>query len=96
MDRQGRRGGAAREDKERDGADPHAEDTRWWHDPIAGSAHVVLLRGRLQSAMAVRGADDRTLERLREAFPEAWHIPVLDILPAALKTTKEGRKPLAA
>jgi hypothetical protein len=65
---------------------PARTDTRWWHDHIAGRAHVVLLRGRLQfgeggqsapfpSALAVWGAGDRTLERLREVFPEAWHIP---------------------
>ncbi len=65
---------------------PARTDTRWWHDHVAGSAHVLLLKGRLSfgkggqaapfpSALAVWGAELDIACRLRDAFPDAWHLP---------------------
>jgi transcriptional regulator with XRE-family HTH domain len=65
---------------------PARPDTRWWHDHIAGQAHVFMLRGRLQfgagensapfpSAVVVWGEVREMIARLADALPEAWHIP---------------------
>jgi DNA-binding XRE family transcriptional regulator len=65
---------------------PARTDTRWWRD-IAGHADVALLKGRLSfgdgstpapfpSALAVWGADEQLQAGLRDAFPDAWHVPI--------------------
>lgn len=62
---------------------PARTDTTYWHRHIAGKADIYFLRGRLRfggteqsapfpSAIAVWGADAATLEKLDQAFPEAW------------------------
>jgi phage N-6-adenine-methyltransferase len=65
---------------------PARPDTRWWHEHIAGQAHVFMLRGRLQfgvgrnsapfpSAVVVWGDAPELVARLAAALPAAWHIP---------------------
>jgi phage N-6-adenine-methyltransferase len=62
---------------------PARPDTRYWHEHIAGEATVYFLRGRLRfggseqsapfpSALAIWGADPKTLAALDDALPEAW------------------------
>lgn len=71
---------------------PARTDTGWWHESIAGCAHVFLLRGRLAfgargeaapfpSALIVWGGDDALLSGLRRAFPEAWYVAPLGAIP---------------
>jgi hypothetical protein len=60
-------------------------DTHYWHDHVAGKAHVYFFRGRLRfgangqsqstpfpSALAIWGADVLMVEKLDAAFPDAW------------------------
>lgn len=65
---------------------PARTDTAWWHQHIAGAAHVVFLRGRLAfggqsraapfpSAVAVWGSSPDLLDQLRACFPEAFIAP---------------------
>ncbi len=65
---------------------PARTDTKWWHNYIAGSAYVILLKGRLSfgqggqtapfpSALVIWGAGPDLVNQLEAAFPEAWHIP---------------------
>lgn len=64
---------------------PSRTDTQWWHQSIAGQAHVVMLRGRLRfghsqnfapfpSAIAVWG-DSTLAERIACAISGSWLIP---------------------
>jgi phage N-6-adenine-methyltransferase len=64
---------------------PARTDTRWWHDSIAGSADVWMLKGRLAfgdgsvpapfpSAIVVWSARSQHRAALIAAFPDAWHI----------------------
>lgn len=60
---------------------PAQTDTLWWHQEIAGSAHAVLIRGRLRrdpapfpSALVVWGAGPEHTAALRREFPTAWHV----------------------
>lgn len=65
---------------------PARPDTRWWHDHIAGRAHVFMLRGLqfgaggnsapFPSAPAVWDKAGELVARLALALPEAWHIPL--------------------
>lgn len=66
---------------------PARTDTKWWHDHIAGSADVFMLRGRLKfgdgegaapfpSALAVWGASPDQINHLRAGLG-AWHVPAL-------------------
>lgn len=65
---------------------PARTDTRWWHQHVAGSADVFMLRGRLRfgdgtmpapfpSAVAVWGASAALVAQLGPALPGAWHVP---------------------
>ena len=65
---------------------PARPDTSYWHDLIAGKAHVFLLRGRLKfgdadnsapfaSAVVVWGGCSKSIERIAAALPDAWHVP---------------------
>lgn len=64
---------------------PARTDTRWWHADIAGRADVFLLKGRLAfgdgaaaapfpSAVVVWGATAEYRMRMKQAFPDAWHV----------------------
>jgi phage N-6-adenine-methyltransferase len=66
---------------------PARTDTRWWHADIAGLADVFLLKGRLAfgdgavsapfpSAVVIWGAITEHRTRMRQAFPDAWHVTV--------------------
>jgi site-specific DNA-methyltransferase (adenine-specific) len=62
---------------------PARTDTAWWHTHVAGSAHIVFVRGRpafgdqktsapFPSALAVWGAESGLLQDIRAAFPESF------------------------
>jgi len=64
---------------------PARTDTRWWHDHVARSADILMLRGRLSfgdgkqaapfpSAVVVWGADPDLTRRIAAALPGAWHV----------------------
>jgi transcriptional regulator with XRE-family HTH domain len=64
---------------------PARTDAKWWHELVAGHAHVSLLNGSLKfgdststapfaSAVVVYGADAETIGRLVAALPTAWHV----------------------
>ncbi len=64
---------------------PARTDTRWWHDSIAGSADVWMLKGRLAfgdgsvpapfpSAIVVWSPQTQHRAALVAAFPDAWHV----------------------
>jgi DNA-binding XRE family transcriptional regulator len=64
---------------------PARTDTRWWHDSIAGSADLWMLKGRLAfgdgsvpapfpSAIVVWSAQTEHRAGLIAAFPDAWHV----------------------
>jgi phage N-6-adenine-methyltransferase len=63
---------------------PARTDTLWWHREIAGSAHIVLIRGRLSfgdgtpapfpSALVIWGAGPQHIAALKREFPDAWHV----------------------
>jgi phage N-6-adenine-methyltransferase len=66
---------------------PARTDTEWWHQSVvAAGATVALLKGRLKfggeggtaapfaSALVLWSDDARFAERLRQEFPDAWHI----------------------
>ena len=68
---------------------PARTDTGWWHRSVAGSAHVLLLRGRLKfgdgraaapfpSALALWGATREQAAAVAAAFPRAWFLPLRD------------------
>jgi phage N-6-adenine-methyltransferase len=65
---------------------PARPDTRWWHEHVAGTADVFMLRGRLRfgdgeqaapfpSAVVTWGAKQELLARLAFTLPDAWHVP---------------------
>jgi hypothetical protein len=65
---------------------PARPDTRWWHEHMAGTADVFMLRGRLRfgngeqsapfpSAVVTWGAEQVLLARLASTLPDAWHVP---------------------
>jgi transcriptional regulator with XRE-family HTH domain len=64
---------------------PVRTDARWWHELVAGHAHVFMLNGSLKfgdstgtapfaSAVVVYGGDPGTIGRLAAALPSAWHV----------------------
>jgi phage N-6-adenine-methyltransferase len=65
---------------------PARPDTRWWHEHVADTADVFMLRGRLRfgdgeqsapfpSAVVTWGAEQVLLARLASTLPDAWHVP---------------------
>jgi transcriptional regulator with XRE-family HTH domain len=65
---------------------PCRPDTRWWHDYIAGSADIWMLKGRLRfgdgaapspfpSTVVLWGGTSELIVRLSAALPDAWHVP---------------------
>ena len=86
---------------------PARTDTRWWHADIAGMADVFLLKGRLSfgdgtvsapfpSAVVVWGATVGLRVLMKEAFPDAWHVPVGSGDPPSEQLRPEGERGRAA
>ena len=64
---------------------PSRTDTLWWHEHIAGQAHIVFLKGRLcfggskqsapfPSALVIWGSTEEQRQNLKIVFPESWSL----------------------